>query len=349
VPADRRRIDDRDLGDDPGGLGVTAPPTNPVADWTGPYRSYDLLKEIVVAVVVFTMLTAVLALAFGSPSREAVTFEEWSNADPVGFVATTLDELTGDSGTGGYGPPYNATSGAAQSLFGVSPASIVGVRIPVDTSQDMVLRPLGRIATAGSDLADAIDEYRTATGAQRSTWTGNLAAAVGNATASNSTVDLPDGDYGPVAPMLSGMLSLAQSGAVDAALIDDVPEGPGFFVMDYTRSQLFLADGDYLSSLGEGYGLAGDQWGMAATIGNWPGQVWLLPVSFWYQIPPGSTSDNGDIIVLAIVGVLGLLLVFLPFIPGLRSIPARLGVYRLIWRDYYRSQPQPDPGGDRTT
>jgi hypothetical protein len=29
-------------------------------------------------------------------------------------------------------------------------------------------------------------------------------------------------------------------------------------------------------------------------------------------------------------------LILLPFIPGLRSIPQKLPVYRLIWRDYYR-------------
>jgi hypothetical protein len=29
-------------------------------------------------------------------------------------------------------------------------------------------------------------------------------------------------------------------------------------------------------------------------------------------------------------------LILVPFIPGLRSIPRKLPVYRLIWRDYYR-------------
>lgn len=137
--------------------------------------------------------------------------------------------------------------------------------------------------------------------------------------------------------MLQSMLALAQSGAVDAALIDDVPGHPGFFVMDYTRSQLYIADGSYFDDIGLKDGLGGDQWGMAATLGNWPGQVWLLPVTFWYQFPPASTSDNGDIIVLGIVSVLALILVLIPFIPGLRALPGRIGVYRLIWRRHYRS------------
>jgi hypothetical protein len=29
-------------------------------------------------------------------------------------------------------------------------------------------------------------------------------------------------------------------------------------------------------------------------------------------------------------------LILVPFIPGLRSIPRKVPVYRLIWRDYYR-------------
>jgi hypothetical protein len=34
---------------------------------------------------------------------------------------------------------------------------------------------------------------------------------------------------------------------------------------------------------------------------------------------------------------LTLLLALVPFIPGLRSIPRRIGIYRLIWRHHYRS------------
>jgi hypothetical protein len=34
--------------------------------------------------------------------------------------------------------------------------------------------------------------------------------------------------------------------------------------------------------------------------------------------------------------LLSLVLLLLPFIPGLRSIPRLVPVYRLIWRNYYR-------------
>jgi hypothetical protein len=38
--------------------------------------------------------------------------------------------------------------------------------------------------------------------------------------------------------------------------------------------------------------------------------------------------------------VLSVLLLLVPVIPGLRSIPRKLRIYRLIWREHYR-----DSGG----
>ena len=83
--------------------------------------------------------------------------------------------------------------------------------------------------------------------------------------------------------------------------------------------------------------LQGDQWGMMNETGNFPGQPWLWLYTFWYQVPPMNGSSNGDVEVWAIMMALTLLLALLPFIPFLRSIPRWTGVYRLIWRDHYRS------------
>jgi hypothetical protein len=57
-----------------------------------------------------------------------------------------------------------------------------------------------------------------------------------------------------------------------------------------------------------------------------------------YQISPYNSSDNGDALVWATMAVVGAVLVFLPFIPGLRSIPRLIPIYRLIWREHYRTQ-----------
>jgi hypothetical protein len=75
---------------------------------------------------------------------------------------------------------------------------------------------------------------------------------------------------------------------------------------------------------------------MMNETGNYPGQAWLWLYTFWYQISPFSTSANADAIVWVLMALLTLVFVLLPYIPGLRSIPRLVKVYRLIWRPYYR-------------
>jgi len=36
--------------------------------------------------------------------------------------------------------------------------------------------------------------------------------------------------------------------------------------------------------------------------------------------------------------ILTALLILVPFIPGLRSVPRRLKIYRIIWREHYAVQ-----------
>jgi hypothetical protein len=72
--------------------------------------------------------------------------------------------------------------------------------------------------------------------------------------------------------------------------------------------------------------------------GSYPGQVWLWLYTFWYQIKPFSTSANADILVMAVMGVLSLAFILIPFIPGARDLPRRIPIYKLIWRDHYRTQ-----------
>ena len=75
---------------------------------------------------------------------------------------------------------------------------------------------------------------------------------------------------------------------------------------------------------------------MMNETGQYPGQAWLWLYTFWYQIPPFTTSSNADILVFAVMAVLSMALLFVPLIPGLRSIPRKSRVYRLIWREHYQ-------------
>ena len=71
---------------------------------------------------------------------------------------------------------------------------------------------------------------------------------------------------------------------------------------NFTKSLLFLADGSYLESLAAQQNLLGSQWGMMNETGNFPGQAWLWLYTFWYQVPPFSTSENADAQIWGIMG-----------------------------------------------
>src|SRR5665213_3644467 len=74
--------------------------------WAGPKRPYDLVKEFVVALVVVSILTVILAALFSSPDDKQLTLAEWAKAAPNDFVATAATELDGTSGSATYGAPY---------------------------------------------------------------------------------------------------------------------------------------------------------------------------------------------------------------------------------------------------
>ena len=148
---------------------------------------------------------------------------------------------------------------------------------------------------------------------------------------SNGEIVISAANAGPVPVMLEDLTQMARSGALDQALVT----GGGFYTTDYTKPLLFLADSGYMANLAQAQHLTGDQWGMMNETGSYPGQAWLWLYTFWYQIPPFKTSGNADVLVWGLMMLLSAVLLFLPFIPGLRSVPRKLKLYRLIWREHY--------------
>ncbi len=135
--------------------------------------------------------------------------------------------------------------------------------------------------------------------------------------------------------MMGSLLTFAQSGGLDGALLTSRQ----FYQTDYTKPLLFMADGGVLTNRAQQQHLLGNQWGLMNETGGYPGQTWLWLYTFWYQIKPFSTSANADILVMAVMGVLSLAFILIPFIPGIRDLPRRIPIYKLIWRDHYRSAP----------
>ena len=299
--------------------------------WRGPTRRYDLVKEFVVAVVVMSVLTLALAAIFSSPDEKQITLSTWSKAQPNDFLATAATELAGTSASATYGAPYTHDKSAAQKIGPLTPQNWLGVTHPIDASTDFVVRPLSGVP-GDADLTTALTQWKSATPDQQQKWASAYSDALEKADGDPSKVAA--GDYGPVPVMLAKLLTMAQSGGLDGALLSQ----GDFFQTDYTKPLLFIADGAYLEDQARAQHLGGDQWGMMNETGAYPGQAWLWLYTFWYQVQPFSTSDNADALVWALMMLLTLAFVLIPFIPGVRSIPRWIPLHKVIWRDFYRAQ-----------
>jgi hypothetical protein len=311
---------------------ASAPARAPSGKWSGAQRPYDLVKEFVIALVVVTVLTVALAALFSSPDEKQINLSTWAKAAPGDFALTAAAELDGTSGSATYGAPYTHDPGAAQKVGPFTPQNWLGVTHPVDTAQDFVIGPLSGVP-GDRALAGALAMYQAATPAQQLRWATAYDAALAKAPG-NDPAKVRAGSYGPVPVLLSRLQAMARSGGLDGALLSQ----GAFYQTDYTKPLLFIADGTYLEDQSRAQHLGGDQWGMMNETGAYPGQAWLWLYTFWYQVKPFSTSENADALVWVLMMLLTLVFVCVPFIPGLRSLPKHLGVHKLIWRDYYRSQ-----------
>jgi hypothetical protein len=317
--------------------------------WQGRYAPYDLVKELCVAVGVIALLAILLAVLFSSPDDKPSTIAQWSHELPVNFVSTATKELNGTSTTAEYGPPYNNGSGSVQHAAFLHPQEWLGVSHPINTAEDYVIDPL-RTVPGNPTLKAALVEYQAAPEKTRKAWgeayakpleeyekASEESKAPPSTVTLNSTTDsvnVSASGAGPVPTMMASLLSLAQSGGLDGALL----AGNQFFQTDYTKSLLFMADGGLLEKRAEAQHLLGDQWGMMNETGSYPGQSWLWLYTLWYQVEPFKSSSNADLLVMIVMGVLSLLFICVPFLPGVRDLPRKVPLYRLIWKEHYRSQ-----------
>ncbi len=145
---------------------------------------------------------------------------------------------------------------------------------------------------------------------------------------------VPRAKDGPVPYLVASELTLAKSGAIDAALLAQQP----FYGTNYTKPLLFIEDGNYFSSIAQSEHLTGAQWGVMNETGSYPGQPWLWLYTLWYQVPRFSSSGNVDLIAIYLTALGTLLLLCVPFIPGLRDIPRLVPIHKIIWRQWRHSQ-----------
>ena len=299
------------------------------AEWRGPTRRYDIVKEATVATLVALILVLALAGLLSSPDVPPVTVASWAQVAPADFIATAASELAGTSKTATYGPPYNNGTGSVQRIL-FSPQTIVGVRQPLDAAQTFVVGPLSRVAPTDPTLAAALHRYQHASPSTQAAWNTAYAKAVSHVTFRDGNPVVPAAADGPVPIMLGTETTLARSGAIDADLLAN----HAFYGTDFTKPLLFLEDGQYFSDAGTAQHLSGTQWGVMNETGSYPGQPWLWLYTLWYQVHPFDTSANVDLIAIYLTGVATILLLAVPFLPGLRDIPRLVPVHRLVWRDW---------------
>jgi len=300
-------------------------------EWKGGHTPYDIVKEGALALLVVAILTIILAIVFGSPDEPAITLKSWSNAAPVDFAQDALSQLNGTSETATYGPPYNNAS-IGQELGPLSLAKWVGVTMPINTAQVFVLDPL-KTQPFQSTLSSALTTWSKASSTTRHTWVTHYTSGAAQMKWRDGSIVVKASDAGPVPVFINSLTVMARTGSLDAVLTQQ----GDFYTTDYTLPLLFLEDGNYLENQATHQHLDGDQWGMMNETGNYPGQAWLWLYTFWYQVPPFSSSGNGDILVWGLMMLLTVLLALVPFIPGLRSIPRKVKIYRLIWKEHYKS------------
>ena len=299
---------------------------------------YDLVKELFIALAGVGVLALLAALILSSPDVAPVTVANWAQSDPVDFVTTATNELAGATTSAAYGNPYN-TVGSGQSWGPIAPQKWFGTRIPVDSANSFVIQPLQRASVGNADLATALDTWQKASSDQQTKWLDPYTKALADAKVTDGKVTVADGDYGPLPVMMSNLLGVAQAGGLDGLLVIN----GRFYQTDYTQPLLFMGDGTYFSGLAGDAHLTGSLWGMMNETGSYPGQTWLWLYTFWYQVPPftsttgflGFNSSNADLGIIILMTLLTAALALVPLIPILRDIPRWVPIHRLIWRRYY--------------
>jgi hypothetical protein len=342
---------------------------HPLATWTGPERRYDLIAEGTVAVIIVAVLCIIAAIVWGSPdggltypkapaspAGQAFSARYWDTSDPSDLAQTAVQELLGATTTATYGPPFNTTTGASQEIIGIQPAeiakSIFGLTQPINTASDFVLAPVSQLAAPGNPVAAAaIRTYKAAGGdlspgapagnvasARQATWLNNYAKALAKPSAkfTPTSVTVPPGNYGPVPVIIKAELLTANNGSLDGYFQGSDQQ----LSTDTTDGTMFFSDGSLWENIATAQGVAGDQWGVMNELWNFPGQVWLWLYAGMYQIPALNPSSNSnlDLDVGLLMILFGFLLpMFAPWIPGINRIPRWIPLYKIIYRQYYRS------------
>ena len=284
--------------------------------------------------VILTALIAAVAFATGSPDSPRATIAGAASSDPGGAVLAFTQELDGTSSSGGNTQEY-----------GMGPPAQVFILGPLHAALPL----LGSVSVTGmphlgeADVSRALSTYGAAGAEQRMAWAMSYQTALGTITPqasgqtamgmlSGMSTASPDfaklrtlrGDFGPVPTLEEADLFLAQTGYLEQYL---QAADPGH---SFQLTNIWLYDHPQMLNTAVAQGLTDDQWGMVKERG-FPVGPWYLaiPAVFHVYLPFGSTGVGFMLWNLLFAF---LLLFAVPLLPGLRSLPSRLKLYRFIYR-----------------
>ena len=289
------------------------------------FWKYPILSAVLLVVV------AILAAVVGSPNYPRDTIAAVTKMNPGGGILAFTQELDGTA----------SSSGNAQE-FGIGDPGEAFVLGPLRA----VVPLLGPVSVQGlpplqvSDLRQAISSYDAASADQRTKWAAEYhkalgtvmptgAAAMGTASPDAAKVGTLKGDFGPVPTLVEADLYLAQAGYLEANLQSTDP-GHSFHL-----TNIWLYDHPNMLNTAVDQGLTDDQWGMVKERGFSVGPWYLaIPSVFHVYFPQGATGRG---FVLWNIAFASIMLFVIPLVPGVRSIPRYLKLYRFIYR-----YPRPD-------
>ena len=272
-------------------------------------------KYPIIALALAVVL-GVLGVFAGSPNSPRATIAATSRQDPGGAALAFTQELAGTS-----------ASAANQNESGLGPPGELFVTGPLNSFAPLL----------GGNVAAALAAWRAATASQQAAWANNYLMALGKITPSSmeggmATAMSPDyskigrlhGNFGPVPALVKADVQLAQGGHLEQYL-----EGrdPGHTLHLVT---IWLYDHPKMLNDAVANGLTDDQWGMVKERG-YPVGPWylIIPAIIHVKLPQGVTG-TGFVLWNLLVA---LIFIFaLPLVPGIRSLPRKLRLYRGIAR-----------------
>jgi hypothetical protein len=273
-------------------------------------------KYPLLAAALLVALVTVAAIV-GSPNWPRDTIAGVTKDNPGGAVLAFTQELDG-----------TASSASNALEWGMD-----------DPGQAFVLNPLRQYAPLlGSDVQSAVSIYDTASADQQQTWAANYEKALGTITAMSGgdsdmggvaspdymKIDTLTGDFGPVPTLVKADVQLAQDGFLEQYL-ESASAGHS-----YHLTNIWLYDHPNMLNTAVAEGLTDDQWGMVKERGFAVGPWYLfIPAVFHVKLPNGATGQG---FVLDNLAFAFFLLFIVPLVPGLRSLPRFLKLYRFIYR-----------------